>query len=143
MYQAPLIFIWSDLRWRVCCWSVPLCEGSQSLEGRGRQGPDETPSGQTLHPANSHPSGSGRSPLINSHQRVLAHQHTLSGLPARRVPRLITDKKRQKQGAPQSFNLPQIPRYRPLYERWLSSLWKCTVGKLDVLLQIQFEFKIK
>lgn len=25
MYQTPLIFIWCDLRWRVCCWWASLC----------------------------------------------------------------------------------------------------------------------
>lgn len=76
--QTPLIFIWCDLRWRVCCWSVLLCAGKLVCRvgrdgGGDRLGTDETPSGQTPHPANSHPSGSGRSPLISSHQRVPAH----------------------------------------------------------------------
>lgn len=101
--DTSLIFICHDWRWRVCRWSVPLyalwelvCRGD---EGEGRKGPDETPSGQTSHPANSHPSGSGRSALIRSHQRVPAHWRTLSGLPALLVPCLITDKKRQKPGS--------------------------------------------
>lgn len=50
--------------------------------GGGGPQPDETPSGLTPLPANSHPSGLGRSPLVSGHQRVPAHQHAPSRLPA-------------------------------------------------------------
>lgn len=90
--QIPFILIWVLFGSLLLVCPIvrrePVCE---RWLGGGVLCPDETPSGQSLYPANSHPSGSGHSPLIISHQRVPAHQHTPSGLPARWLPRLITD----------------------------------------------------
>lgn len=102
-----LIFIWCHLRWRVWCWSFLLCVCVELVcRGWGRQGPDETPSGQTPHPANSHPSGLGLSPLISSHQRVPAHQRTLSWLPAWKAPSPYYRQKDVKAGSPSIIQPP-------------------------------------
>lgn len=45
-------------------------------------GLDESPSGQTLYPASSHPGGWRSSPFTSNHQRMPAHRRDQGGRPA-------------------------------------------------------------
>lgn len=132
MYQTPLIFILCDLRWRVCCYCPIVCREA-GLQRGWRQGPDETPSGRTPHPANSHPSGSGCSPLISSHQRVPAHQPPWVGCSSMSPSPNYWQK--EVRAVRSSVTQPPADPWAAM----LNVLWKFNLGMFVILQQIWLE----
>lgn len=135
MYHIPLFLIWSLLRFWVCCCSVPLCETIADLQREGEE------AWARWEPIWTDPTSCQLSPQWLG--TLPTHQQPSKGACPPAHPKWAASsmspsphywqKKRQKQGAPQSSSHPKAPRQKPPIH---SALRKFNKANLVVILQI-------